>query len=279
MTSATTELTDLDAAHAHTLARARDGSVDRSALASLADLEAFAALNLEPMPTDPVAHLEVGYARTRVYLEHLGRHAGSRIVSIGARDGFVYPMTPRKILRRVTDHALDHFNQLEQWIAWQDLGVVPQPTDGWAPADVTFDEDLAPVSESELASWLWRVDRVMALFVGRATELTRAQLDWQPPDGGWTLHRILHHVARFYGYAAWLDEALPEDAHARYAEAHARLRAQVAVLTSTPPPPDTAFYGNSGQPLTLTDMLQAVLAAELEVQTTGRLAPVSSELD
>ena len=231
------------------------------------------------MPSDPVAHLDVGYARTRPYLEHLTRHAPARIVSISARDGFIYPMTPRKILRRVLDHALDHFNQLEQWLDWQVQDVVPTPTDGWAPADVTFDDDTFPVTESELSAWLWRIDRVMALLTHRASGLTQAQLDWQPPDGGWTLHRVLHHVARLYGYAAWLDDALPEDPHARYIEAHRRLRKQVAHLLSAPPPPATAFYGNAGRPFTLADMLHVVLAAEQEVRATGRLAPVSSELD
>jgi len=282
MTSPATEmqwLTALDEAHAHTLARAGDGSIDRAALSSLADLEAFAALNLTPVPTDPVAHLDVGYAKTRGYLEHLTQYDPSRIVSISARDGYVYPLTPRKILRRVMDHALDHLNQVEQWVGWQDRGVVPTPTDGWAPADVTFDEDTLPVTESELSAWLWRIDRIMGLLIDRAARLTQTQLDWQPPDGGWTLERVLHHVARWYGYAAWLDEALPEDTQARYIEAQRRLRRQVAHLLSTSPPSDTAFYGNAGQPLTLADMLHAVLAAEREVQTTGHLAPVSSELD
>jgi hypothetical protein len=272
-------LTELDESHAQTLGRAGEGSIARAALSSLADLEAFAALNLEPMPTDPVAHLDVGYAKTRPYLEHLTQHESSRIVSISARDGYIYPMTPRKILRRVLDHALDHFNQLQQWIDWQDHGVVPVPTDGWAPAGITFDEDTFPVTDSELSAWLWRIDRVMALLTERASGLTRAQLDWQPPDGGWALHRVLHHVARSYGYAAWLDDALPEDAKARYLEAHRRLRNQVAHLLSTPPLPETGFYGNAGRPFTLAEMLQGVLAAEQEIRATGRLAPVSSELD
>jgi uncharacterized damage-inducible protein DinB len=272
-------LKELDESRAQTLARADEGKVDPPALSSLADLEAFAALNLEPMSTNPVAHLDAGYARTRPYLERLTRHEASRIVSVSERDGYIYPMTPRKILRRVLDHALDHFNQLEQWIDWQDHGVVPAPTDGWAPSDVTFDEDTFPVTDAELSAWLWRIDRVMALLINRASGLTQAQLDWQPPDGGWTLHRVLHHVARGYGYAAWLDDALPEGGHARYNEAQRRLRKQVAHLLSTPPPPETAFYGNAGRQFTLAEMLHAVLAAEQEIRTTGRLAPVSSELD
>ena len=30
-----------------------------------------------------------------------------------------YTYTPRKTLRRVLDHALDHLNQIDQWLAWQ----------------------------------------------------------------------------------------------------------------------------------------------------------------
>src|SRR5437868_998596 len=113
-------LTELDESHVQMMRRAGEGNIDPEALSNLADLEAFAALNLEPVPADPVAHLEVGYVRTRPYLERLIQHEPSRIVSVSARDGYVYPMTPRKILRRVLDHTLDHFNQLEQWIDWQE---------------------------------------------------------------------------------------------------------------------------------------------------------------
>ena len=268
-------LTELDASLAQTLVRAREQRVDDGALASLADLEALAALNLEPMPTDPVAHLEVGYARTRPNLEHLTRHDPTHVVSISERDGYVYPMAPRKILRRVLDHALDHLNQLEQWASWHAGGMVPTPTDGWAPSGVTFDEDTFPLTDAELAAWLWRIDLVVRLLINRALKLSQAQLDWQPPDGGWTLHRVLHHVARWYGYAAWLDEALPEDPDGRYVEAHRRLRTQVASLLSTPPASDTAFYANAGLPFTLAEAMREVLAAEAEIQATGRLVPVS----
>jgi hypothetical protein len=271
-----TWLAGLDDSHAQTLARSADEAVDRAALSSLADFEAFAALDLAPMPLDPVAHLRAGCARTRPYLERLSGHDPARIVSVGERDGYVYRLTPRKVLRRVLDHALDHFNQLEQWIDWQDHGVVPVPTDGWASAGVTLAEDTVPVTDAELSAWLWRIDRVMALLLDRAARLTRVQLEWQPPDGdSWSLQRVLHHAARWYGYAAWLDEALPDDPIARYTEANRRLRVQVATLLGTPPPAETGFYRNDGLQYTLEETLREILAAELELRTTGRLAPVS----
>jgi hypothetical protein len=42
--------------------------------------------------------------------------------------------------------------------------------------------------------------------------LTEAELDWRPPDEGWPLRRVLHHVARSEPlYSASLDEALPDE--------------------------------------------------------------------
>jgi len=63
------------------------------------------------------------------------------------------------------------------------------------------------------------------LVVQRAAELSEVELDWLPPDGGWPLRRVLHHLARSERlYAAALDEASPDDdpAH-RYEEACRRL--------------------------------------------------------
>src|SRR2546426_11791439 len=65
----------------------------------------------------------------------------------------------RKALRRVLDHALDHLNQIDQWLVWQRDGVVPTPTDGWVGSSVTLPGDLLPLSSSDLDAWLWRVDQ------------------------------------------------------------------------------------------------------------------------
>ena len=277
MVSTTSWLAELTASRDRTLTSASRS--DPAALVSLADLEGFGALNLEPMPTDPLRHLHVGFAKTRPYLERLTQHDATRTRDISERDGYVYPMTPRKILRRVLDHTLDHMNQLEQWIDWQSDGVAPQPTDGWAPSGTTFDEDHVPLSEVELAAWLWRIDRAVDLLIHRAAQLTQSQIMWQPPDGSWTLHRVLHHVARWYGYAVWLDEALPDDPKARYVEANQRFLSCVAQLEQSPPPADHGFYRNAGRHFSLEEMIDDVLAAEKEVQTTGRLAPAPPEID
>ncbi len=269
-------LTQLAASFDLTIDGVRSGRVEAGALWSLADLEAFFALNLTPMPSDPVAHIQVGYAKTRKYLERLPQHDPARIVPISARDGYVYPMTPRKILRRVLDHLLDHLNQIDQWIAWQDHGIVPTPTDGWAPSGVTLDDDTLPLTEADLSAWLWRIDLVVGLLTTRASHLTPAQWDWQPPDSGWTLRRVIHHVARTYGYAAWLDEALPEEAEERYRESNRRLRASFARLIAEPPPPNTAFYMGEGRQFTPAEAMREILEAEEQVQTAGVLAPATS---
>jgi hypothetical protein len=254
-------------------------SVDAAGLSSLADMEAFGALNLHPMPNDPVQHLRVGYVKTRPYLERLRQHDPSRSASISERDGYVYPMTPRKILRRVLDHTLDHMNQIDQWLDWQSDGVAPRPTDGWAPSGITFDEDHVSLTQDELSAWLWRIDRAIELLIHRAERLSEAQLRWQPPDGSWPLQRVLHHVARWYGYAVWLDEALPEDVQQRYVEANRRFTSQVARLVEAPPQADVGFYRNAGRQFTVAEMIHDVLAAEQEVRSTGHLAPVEAEID
>ncbi|MGI8857149.1 MAG: hypothetical protein ACR2JW_15500 [Thermomicrobiales bacterium] len=269
-------LTQLAASSERTIERVRAGQVDSGALRSVADLEAFFALNLAPMPIDPVAHIRVGYAKTRPHLERLPRHDPTRIVPISGRDGYVYPMTPRKVLRRVLDHLLDHLNQIDQWIAWQDHGIVPVPTDGWAPSAVTLDDDTLPLTEADLSAWLWRIDLVVGLLTTRASHLTPAQWDWQPPDDGWNLRRVIHHVARTYGYAAWLDEALPDAVETRYTEANRRLRDRFVRLITEPPPPDTAFYMAEGRQFTPAEALHETLEAEEQLQTGGILAPATS---
>jgi len=81
--------------------------------------------------------------------------------------------------------------------------------------------DLLPFSNSDLDAWRWRIDQAARLVRQRARELTEAELDWQPPDGGWPLCRVLHHLARCERlYAASIDTALPGDGPTcRYEEA------------------------------------------------------------
>ena len=145
-----------------------------------------------------------------------------------------YTYTPRKPLRRVLDHALDHLNQIDQWRRWRQDGVVPTPTDGWAPSTVTLPEDRLPLTAIDLDAWLWRIDQAMLLLTERAASLGEDELDWLPPDGGWPLRRVLHHVARSeLLYAASFDERLPDDLFARYAEADTRFMERLAASRLT----------------------------------------------
>jgi len=197
------------------------------------------AHTLTPAPRDPVRHLEDAYARARRHLARLTVHDPSRDVPAFMTEELFsrltdahpapltapagvgrYTYTPRKTLRRVLDHALDHLNQIDQWLAWQHRGAVPTPTDGWVPSTVTLPDDRLPLTPPDLDAWLWRVDQAARLVQQRAAALSEAELDWRPPDGGWPLRRVLHHLARWqWLYAGSLDDALEGDAPSRYEQA------------------------------------------------------------
>lgn len=231
------------------LAAARAGRHGPAVLAHAAAGRVVATWTLDPAPRDPATHVEQTHVRGRLHLRgllaqpagaevrspmtdqlftRLTQPAGTRVAidytAVGA-----YTYTPRKPLRRVLDHALDHLEQIEQWERWRRHGVPPTPTDGWVPSTVTLAEDRLPLTAADLDAWLWRVDQAVRLLHQRAAALSPPALDWAPPDGGWPLRRVLHHVARSeILYAASFDEALPDDPAARYAEADARFTKQLA---------------------------------------------------
>src|SRR5262245_27775283 len=151
---------------------------------------------LTPAPRDPVLHLEAAHTRARQHLARLDTHDPSRPVRsfmteamfsrltdarpapLVACEVLSYTYTPRKALRRVLDHALDHLNQIDQWLAWQRHGTVPTPTDGWASSVVTLPADTLPLAPADLDAWLWRIDQAARLVQTRAAALTEAELDW-----------------------------------------------------------------------------------------------------
>ena len=179
-----------------------------------------------------------------------------------------YTYTPRKPLRRVLDHALDHLNQIDQWQRWRRDGVVPVPTDGWVPSTVTLPEDRLPLTAADLDAWLWRIDQTMRLLTQRAAGLSDDHLDWQPPDGGWPLRRVLHHVARSEVlYAASFDEALPDDPVARYAEADARFSKRLVAACAIKDDPSIVFPDPYGTFFTPAGAVAEILALESELLT------------
>ena len=245
---------------ARVLAQARAGIVNLAMLHSIADTEAELALSLLPMPEDAAAHTRAAHAYSRPYLQRLPNHDPAREVFVDATHSY----TPRKVLRRVLDHALDHLNQLEQWLLWQQQGVVPQPTDGWADSATTLAEDRLPLTSADLQAWLWRIDLVIELLAQRAEQLSPQQLDWIPRDGGWSLREILHHQAsaEMY-YAIWLDEELPEETVARYEEANRRFTEQVQHIIVLLEHGDTAFCeAGAITPTTVEHIVQEALLAE-----------------
>lgn len=212
-------LTQLVNSRAHVLAWVQEGKLDLARLHQLADTEAHLNTLLLPMPVDPSEHILAAHAYVHPYLERLLQHDPAHLVVADEEHSY----TPRKILRRVLDHALDHLNQIDQWLIWQQQGVEPTPTDGWATSAETFQDDLQPLSQEELQAWLWRVDLAVNMVAQRVRLLNEKQLDWTPPDGGWTLRTALHHLARaeIY-YATWLDEPLPDEPVDRYREISSR---------------------------------------------------------
>lgn len=253
-------LSDIAQSRAQVLARAQAGTVDSTTLRSIADDEAALALALHPMPEDVAEHTRAAHAYAHPYLERLFTHDPAREVFVDATHSY----TPRKILRRVLDHALDHLNQVEQWLLWQQQGLVPNPTDGWADSAVTLAEDRLPLTSAEAQAWLWRIDLVVELIATRASQLSPEQLDWVPPIGEWSLRQMFHHLAlaEVY-YAVWLDEALPEATVPRYAEANRRFHEQVQQLLAEPASEKTVFFESEAlAPTTLDHLVQEALAAE-----------------
>jgi len=293
MTIATTTATwteALGASRDRVLAAAGTGRHRAALLAHATAGRILAAWTLDPAPRDPSIHLETTHARCRRHLERLlewpfdvevrspmtgqlytrltqpADPARRTPVDYTAVQSYTY--TPRKPLRRVLDHTLDHLNQIEQWQRWRRDGVVPTPTDGWVGSTVTLPEDRLPLTRADLEAWLWRIDLAMGLLVQRAARLGEEELDWQPPDGGWPLRRVLHHVARSEVlYAASFDEVLPEDPAARYAEADARLGERLIAAHASADDPSVVFPDPYGTFFTPGGVVAEVVALERELVT------------
>jgi DinB family protein len=244
------------------------------------------AWTLVPAPVNPVLHLAAAHERARQHLARLTAHDPARDVTrpmtdelyarlndphpapLTARRGVLsYTYTPRKVLRRVLDHALDHLNQIDQWLTWRRDGVAPTPTDGWVSSLETMPEDRLPLSQRDLEAWLWRIDQAALVLRTRAAALTSEELDWLPPDGGWPLRRVLHHVARSeLLYSASLDEALPsDDPEARYAEACRRFDEAMGAVASRGDDSSIVYAGLYGVLRTPGEAIDDVLTFEGEL--------------
>src|SRR5579859_6944630 len=251
-------LAQLTEARTRTLALANAGQLDVAELCRVAETEAELALALLPMPEEVAGHLQAAHAHAHPYLERLPQHDPTREVVADP----IHSYTPRKVLRRVLDHALDHLNQIEQWLIWQQQGVVPTPTDGWADSATTLAEDLLPLTQADLNAWLWRIDLTIEMVAQRARRLSPEQLDWKPPTDGWSIRQALHHLASAeIFYTVWLDEALPGEPLARYTEANRRLEQQVYQVLNQPASKNMTFFEGETT-TTLAQIIQEALAAE-----------------
>ena len=260
-------------------------------LAQATAVRIAAAHAMTPAPRDPARHVREAHARARQHLVRLAAHDPAREVPafmtnelfsrltdarpapLTAARVTGYTYTPRKVLRRVLDHALDHLNQIDQWLAWQRRGIVPTPTDGWVPSTVTLPDDRLPLAGADLDAWLWRIDQAARLVQQRAEELTHAELDWLPPGGGWPLRRVLHHLARSERlYAAALDEALPDaDPAPRYEDACRRLDEMVRVGRDRAGDPSVVFPGLYGVLHTPDEIVDLILIMEGELLAGRRV--------
>ena len=290
MAARTTIADGADASRDRLLAAARSGRHGAAVLAHATAGRILAAWTLDPAPIRPAMHIEQTHARCRRHLRGLldqPAHAEvrspmtnqlfdrltqptdpSRRNRIDYTSVTSYTYTPRKPLRRVLDHTLDHLNQIDQWERWRRDGVVPTPTDGWVPSTVTLPEDRLPLTARDLDGWLWRIDQAMRLLTQRAGALSPDELDWQPPDDGWPLRRVLHHVARSeLLYAASFDEALPDDPAARYAEADARFSERLAASRALPADPSMVFPDPYGTFFEIGDVVAEILALERDLVT------------
>ncbi|WP_160145801.1 DinB family protein [Dictyobacter aurantiacus] len=232
-------------------------------LANVIELKSRLLLSLYPMPENVAGHIRAAHAYTQVRLQRLPQYDPVR--EVFADDEHSY--TPRKVLRRILDHALDHLNQLEQWLNWQQKGIEPRPTNGWASSAVTLDEDLLPLTAKDLDAWLWRIDLVVEMLIQRTENLSLQQLDWIPQDEGWSIKQTLHHLAAAeMFYAFWLDADLPEHLPSRYLAVSQMFDQQLQTLISLPDNEKKALYDANEMRFTTPEaIIQKVLLAESQL--------------
>ena len=226
------------------------------AIRQLTNEMADIARSLTPVAQDPAAHLQAAHQKARPYLERLTTFDPALEVVVNENN---YSYTPRKILRRVLDHNIDHLNHIEQLLLWQWGNFTPKPADGWASSQVTFADDFVPLSDDELKAWLWRIDITVQTSVLRLSELTADQYHWSPPDGGWTIFTIIHHLAdsELY-YATALETVLPDETAQRLQVVAERIQSAAEREMKQPLCADEFYFYNEAE-TTLEVLLENVV--------------------
>jgi hypothetical protein len=110
----------------------------------------------------------------------------------GAKMSLGSAWTPHKVMRRITDHLIDHLCQIEARVS----GDHPVP-DPWRGRAITLDTDWAAFTEQDLDEATARIRRLAQLLAIRL----RASRDvWDAPAGEeWTIRAIAEHVSEATG--------------------------------------------------------------------------------
>jgi hypothetical protein len=101
--------------------------------------------------------------------------------------------TPHKVLRRITDHFIDHLAQVEALVAG-----LPASEITWQGRMTTFDSDWARFTESDLREAKARLGRLGELYLRRLRALGPDEYD-RGRDGEWTVRQITEHLIEAIG--------------------------------------------------------------------------------
>jgi hypothetical protein len=97
--------------------------------------------------------------------------------------------TPHKAVRRIADHLLDHFAEIEARLA----GRIPEP-DAWHGSMITTDADYARFTAADLDEARSRLTRLALIWDVRLRSLSAAELDRRDGDA-WTIRQVAFHLS------------------------------------------------------------------------------------
>jgi hypothetical protein len=97
--------------------------------------------------------------------------------------------TPHKAVRRIADHLIDHFAEIEARLA----GRTPEP-DAWHGSMITTDADYARFTPADLDEARSRLTRLALIWDVRLRSLSAAELDRRDGDA-WTIRQVAFHLS------------------------------------------------------------------------------------
>jgi hypothetical protein len=110
-----------------------------------------------------------------------------------ARVGIGSVWTPHKVLRRITDHFIDHLAQVEAFVAG-----LPASDVTWQGRMTTFDSDWARFTEGDLREARARLGRLAEIYLLRLRALGPVEYD-RARAGEWTVRQITEHLIEAIG--------------------------------------------------------------------------------